>query len=82
MIINVTERDIKYGVRVEASQCPIARAAHRHKRLSGASVSTGTLWSPATGYIVLPREAKRFVQHFDAQMPVHPFSFEIDIKPT
>jgi len=81
MRIEVTAEDIKNGVPMEASDCPVALALHR---------ATGRMWRVDSRRICpnekfgdmlsfpCPPAAAVFVCRFDDCLPVEPFSFEFE----
>ena len=74
--INVTEGDIKRGVRADHLTCPIARAAKRalgYKKM--VNVSRNYITGIIDKYIELPMKAKIFVISFDKGEKVKPFNF-------
>ena len=86
MIITVTQEDIQHGERATTNFCPVALAIKQ---------TIGPFWRvsviPNNVYFhhgiakesrLLPQEATEFIQAFDADNIVAPFSFEIDDLPT
>lgn len=76
-LIEVTEEDIKNGVRSIVDSCPIALAAHR--QFKSKVIVTGPTIRLGGALVALPMEARVFIRNFDDRCPVQPFSFEIDI---
>ena len=83
MKIKVTQKDIDKGVRSSCYYCPIAHAFKRAVKNNNDCDSY-----VCTSYIVyrpddkrdryeLPKEARKFIKHFDNSRPVEPFSFEL-----
>jgi hypothetical protein len=83
MKIIVTQKDIDKGVPSSCYECPIAYAFKR-------AVKNNIRYGCCIGsnYIVhcpdgkwnryeLPKEARKFIKHFDNSKPVEPFSFEL-----
>jgi lysophospholipid acyltransferase (LPLAT)-like uncharacterized protein len=88
MIIQVTQKDIDKGLKSTCYYCPVALAFKRKIKSEipcGVAVNAknihhfhGKSWDRYN----LPKEAKKFIQRFDNDKPVKPFSFEIkkDLK--
>lgn len=83
MRIEVTESDIVHGARWDCDNCPIALAIERATHQANC---WSVLWNRATsplGTVWLPDEAKDFIDNFDNERPVAPFSFDVDLpEPT
>lgn len=79
--INVTQKDIDEGVRYNCLKCPIARAMRRHKQLKDSVVTGGCykLIGHAYEFHALPLRVQNFVFLFDAQKPVKPFTFRVEV---
>lgn len=77
MLINVTARDIKFGIAVHGSRCPIARAIRRHFPKTDIAVSQTRFWVGSTPHH-LPEAATRFIRDFDHGWEVSPFQFTVD----
>jgi len=84
--VEVTEEDITYGRPNNAFFCPIARALKRGG-LHGVDVGrvyisfTTERDNPDTWKgIVLPDEAKNFIEAFDSGAKVEPISFVLEYK--
>lgn len=80
MKVQVTEDDIRNGVKSNIDRCPIARAI---RRATGQGWIVGSICatiadSAGQRYIILPTCAKRFVFAFDNGMDVEPLDFEFD----
>lgn len=78
--INVTEGDIKRGIKENTLTCPIARATNRaFKYKEGVAVGVWTLslyLSKNKPILVnLPIKAQRFIIRFDDGKKVKPFKF-------
>jgi hypothetical protein len=78
-IVNVTAEDIENGVPGSAKSCPIALAARRIEGLKVTGITTRRAIFQGHGVTMLPLEAVQFIHSFDADCPVEPFSFEIEI---
>jgi hypothetical protein len=82
MKIIVTQKDIDKGVKSSCYECPIARAFKRkvkNKIRYGFAVNSESIehFTKDMWYIyALPKEAKKFIQRFDHDQPVKPFTFE------
>jgi len=81
--VNVTQRDIKAGCKVNATCCPIARAINRLLR-GGHSSSVcqfgGHIYETGpVAEIVIPKKAAAFMDAFDKPAPVRPFTFTLDL---
>ena len=77
--INVTQRDIDYGVGTLAA-CPVARALRRHRGLEDALVEPRTIHVKGRE-ISMPFAVERFVYNFD-HYPRHqlkPMRFTLDL---
>ena len=92
LTIVVTPDDIRYGIRNDFANCPIARAVHR--RLTNAGVNVALIsvdtdriafdidhWNPNAFdiYISTPKRATNFIRAFDSEQPVHPTRFTLDV---
>jgi hypothetical protein len=82
MKIEVTQRDIDYGVQGECHLCPIALAFKRSSNFKRVYVNSKSIEVLQTGKAVksyeLPKKAQTFVRRFDRQESVKPFSFELE----
>lgn len=78
-IINVTAKHIAEGLKGDACWCPIARAIRDQVPSEEEVYVFPAGVSVAGGTTMLPDEALRFVQDFDAGLSVEPFSFALDI---
>ena len=75
MKINVTETDIKRGIKNSCFHCPIALALRRaYKKDISASIDSA--WFGRRS-IDLPVKAIDFITSFDYDRPVKPFSFDL-----
>ena len=87
--INVTKRDIKFGVGGSPLQCPLGRAVGRmasaHSRHTKALVGIDKVMfrkECATDYFGssdLPWAAAKFRSDFDHDKPVKPFTFRLEM---
>lgn len=86
--VNVTARDIKYGVPRAAEQCPIHRAISRTKfgkqfNLFVVSTCTVAFYFPLGNTCApLPFPAEHFIRAFDRDEPVEPFTFKLKVPDT
>ena len=82
MKIEVTLKDIKNGVQGKCTLCPIALAFKRSTNFERVYVnctSIGVLqYGKGLKIYKLPKKAQTFVNRFDRQEPVKPFSFELE----
>ena len=80
MIINVTQEHIKKGNRSLCTECPIALAINEALSINHAWVGMEEIridnWDTR-----LPDEADIFISAFDRNVPVEPFSLELDYQP-
>ena len=84
--IEVTAEDIAAGLRNNACQCPVARAAQRacnvessrklgvFRRKGGLALETWDTDGPQ-----LPKDVVEWVYRFDGGLPCEPFSFELEL---
>jgi hypothetical protein len=82
MIVEVTRKDIRGGLRNIASDCPIALALNRKFNRDDILVypyKNGWAFSCHRGRVhcLLPSSASRFAKRFDRGMKVQPFRFRI-----
>ena len=82
--IEVTDDDIFDGIKSSCHSCPIALAATRINVARIISVNSSTMvvrnsYARNSDYILLPIEAIDFIEAFDADQKVEPFSFEIEV---
>lgn len=78
MKICVTEDDIKKGEIGLSASCPIARSLKRRGFKGVMVVPFFIRWSD--GVVRTPKECKRFMNRFDSDLPVKPFSFNIVLE--
>ena len=82
MRIEVTAQDIVEGERFGCYSCPIALALKRIGKRNWAVKSEILRRWTESGRAVdvpLPRDAKAFIDDFDHDRPVEPFSFDIEL---
>ncbi len=87
--IAVTQADINAGCRSTSSYCPIAYAMVRYFDRPIGHDGIGHLW-PAVGLtgmtlpsgevVHTPREARDFINRFDAGAKVEPFVLELELR--
>lgn len=81
--VDVTQDDIRDGVRGQCYRCPVARAISRLLVSTVlAQVTPGLVVFPACGTVPpvpLPEHAGRWIDAFDGGYNVRPFSFVLDI---
>jgi len=76
--IHVTQDDIKQGCPQEFWRCPIA---HAMARAIGEPIGVRHAWYRKSDLFApnwLPQRAVRFVDRFDAGLPVKPFQFTVE----
>jgi hypothetical protein len=85
MKIKVTQKDIDKGSKGSCYECPIAHAFKRevkNKIRYAFAVNADSIDLVTKDYrryiYALPKEAKKFIQRFDNDQPVKPFTFEIE----
>lgn len=83
MTINVTQEDIDRGERGQCRTCPIAKAVIRELDETDVYVIGPYLvigiHGPTRLTIDLPDAVTRFVEDFDSEDSVAPFSFELEV---
>ena len=82
MIVKVMQRHIDKGIGGDCGKCPIALAL-LDVGFTHVDVDTNNIminYKDKTYYIDLPDEAVEFIERFDNELPVNPFSFSIDLK--
>lgn len=88
MTIHVTQEDIDKGTRGSFLACPIARAVKRQVGVRWAEVSddhirvADTALSGNVTRFRTPPEAADFINDFDSEEEVEPFSFELPAEVT
>ena len=82
--VNVTQKDIRYGVKAEPSKCAIARALKRDKRVIRASVLPDSTvitikQNGSTRTMVAKNscEIAKFIKNFDYDIKVQPVKFKL-----
>lgn len=91
--VNVTARDIKYCRSGQSLECPVRRAISRTsygKQFNRISVG----WHLVNFYLIfgnkyvsgvsvpMPEKAEKFVNAFDRDQPVEPFTFTLEVPDT
>ena len=84
MKVTVTQEGIDKGAKCSIHTCPIALAVKSKRGIVNVSVmefhaSVRRNGNSVTSY-VLPNKARKFVDDFDNNKPVEPFSFEMRKK--
>lgn len=77
--VTVEDSDIAQGEKRDNSQCPLARAIRRTTGASFTSVGRSTCGWDENEPSVLPAEASSWVDDFDNNRPVYPFSFLLNV---
>lgn len=81
--IEVTQEDIKNGIRESANTCPIALAVTRAYG-GRVLVNSGVIiWDNGTGrpqIFSFPENVRQFIINFDKGLQVKPFEFEIEFQ--
>ena len=78
--VKVTKRDIQRGERINSRKCPVALAL---RRLTTRDIWVGisTIWE--RGFkrkeVKLPKAAQVFIERFDDERAVKPFTFKITL---
>lgn len=78
MTIRVTEANIKEGHRGSCRQCPVALAMLRAGLLFAYVGPYMTWWDGTKHQVAIPEAVREFIFRFDGDMPVWPFSFQLD----
>ena len=79
--VDVTEEDIKNGVRQNGFMCPIACALKRHKQDEYDPIWAGALHLRIGKFKgETPDDAFYFIDNFDKGLPVTPFSFTLEVE--
>ena len=80
--IRVEQWDIdnakKYTEGIYCSRCPVALAAQRAFRDKSVCMGFLYLTGLVNGGAVVPRDVRDFIQRFDQQESVDPFTFELE----
>lgn len=83
MLIEVTQADIDGGRKEDCRACPVYLAIRRVEprcwEVTGTTVSFFRAGTREILLAFLGREARIFIQQFDAGIPVSPFTFNLDI---
>lgn len=78
MTIEVTQDDIDSGIARQCRDCPIALAVERAANVPRRSVVASQYEIKIGGqYFKVPKSALDFINAFDAEMSVKPFTFEL-----
>lgn len=89
--VEVTEEDIKEGCRLSPNLCPVARAVSRARNPGKSPLDEGYESAWVTQGVTRfslesladraenPPEVTLFIIRFDTQVPVQPFTFELEI---
>lgn len=85
MKIEITQEDINNGKRGHYDSCPIALAANRQHKNYKSKVGLNWIKMEGKWFMIfsiakieaLPPEARAFIDFFDREIPVQPFTFEI-----
>ena len=77
MKIDVTELDIENGKCGVAFSCPVALAVRRATGITRVYVGSRHL-EIGDRRMAIPIPVRRFITCFDAEIPVGPFSFELE----
>ena len=84
MKINVTEEDIRMGLRANCCYCPIAIALKKAFKVKRVAVSPVAFSIGRLRIFVCTLDDNsniaNFIEDFDNEKPVKPFSFEIRIR--
>lgn len=86
-VVNVTEEDIRDGARLDTECCPVALALERQFGLGWVYVDElkidGVVGNdgPEFGCYLNPPEVVEFIDAFDNERPVKPFSFTLPDEP-
>lgn len=83
--IQVTAQDIKEGIPLSATRCPIARALRRvtgkiwavHPSFNGLRAHALVLYGDGPQPYDLPKTAARFITRFDKSLNPPPFKFNL-----
>ena len=76
MLIEVTQEDIDNGEKLSETNCAVALAINSCMGIEWAFVGAKTV-DLGFDKIELPIEVQHFIENFDNDFPVKPFSFEL-----
>jgi hypothetical protein len=79
IVVEVTAEDIVAGRQGSCLRCPLALAFQRIPGFKMARVSSTRVYPRATESICLPDIARAFIQRFDSEETVRPFSFTLGV---
>ncbi len=80
IVVNVTAKDIRCGEHGMCSKCPVAFALSRAMNEPCGAGALRSWWKYSDGLTKdLPAAALRFIQRFDARLPVMPFEFKVTV---
>lgn len=77
IVVEVTQADINFGIRMSSCDCPVAMAIQRKTRMPirvGANLIT---WPSCN--VQHPPAVRQFITQFDRGKFVEPFSFDLEI---
>lgn len=79
--IEVTENDIRHGIRGSVNHCPVALAVRREGYDASVGVSLVSIYqgSRVVAHAELPPEVRRWVRDYDWKQPVGPISFDLEL---
>ncbi len=78
MIIKVSDKHIKDGMKGKANYCPIALALREVVNTDNVSVDGSEIVIDKE-FLPTPGVAESFIGQFDGNKPVKPFSFELNV---
>jgi len=81
MLIEVTQDDIERGVVADCFRCPIANAVRDVLGPDAVVRVECDFMDIGAKTVKLPIEAMKFIEAFDAEESVEPFSFEVEYEP-
>lgn len=80
ILVEVTEKDIKHGVKGDPCRCPVAKALRRATKSSVVSAGEGVLFAgpkKRRTFWRTPAFVRLFISDFDDGAPVNPFAFSL-----
>lgn len=83
--VKVTKDHIERGEKETDDRCPVALAISELDPNATVSVCDDDIWfgyPPEYGEYPTPEKVRRFIKHFDAGLPVRPFTFELAARST